>query len=324
MIVGTISYFGDNENSIGNSFNVGIIDLEVNGENPLNHPVIFLEKIHPCKIYYQDVTLHLKENSNPAKVWIHIFNVSDGSGCNDEEEIGVVNVHRSDNSTVMYSYEANATCIKFEDAASQLGEDDTVGLTDTFVVTFCEGDLPVSGEIKTGAGKAEFTINFVGEEVDIYYYDTLTYKIRLINKTDSTFIFGVESIDKPGNTGMSHITFCLSYDNSCDKELDGAIEIDLSITNRSSGETFIILDFNEHKTIHDLECVYINLTTLDGIPEFMPCIDYILTFSIHLNSSCCCESKAVTFDIEFYAEQKTGAGFSDAEISIGNLITRGG
>ncbi len=324
MIAGTISYLGDNENSIGNSLIVGIIDLEVNGENPLNHPIIFLEKIHPCKIYYQNVILHLKENSNPAKVWMHIFNVSDGSSCSGEEESGIVNIPRSDNSTVMYSYEANATCIKFEDAISQLGEDETIGLTDTFVVTFCDGNLPVSGEIKTGAGKVEFTINFVGEEIDIYYYDTITYKIRLINKSEDTFIFEVESIDKPGNTGMSHITFCLFHDNVCDKKLSEAIEMDISITNTSSGETFIILDFNEHKTIHDLECVYINLTTLDGIPEFTPCIDYILTISIHLNSSCCCKNKAISFDIEFYAEQKTGTGFSDVEISIGNLIARGG
>jgi len=53
----------------------------------------------------------------------------------------------------------------------------------------------------------------------------------------------------------------------------------------------------------------------------MPCTEYILGFGIHLNSTCCCES--ITFDIEFYAEQGAGAGFSDSEISIGNLIARG-
>jgi len=315
MIVGTISYFGDNEDSTDNIFSAGIIDLEVNGENPLNHSVIVLEKIHPYKIYYQNISLHLEENSNSAKIWMHVFNISDS--CSGE--YGMVNVSRSDNSTVLYAYEANSTCIKFEESILPLGEDNTIGLTDTFVVTSCEGTLPISGEIKTGAGKVEFIINFIGEEINVYYYDVITYKIRLINESDGVFIFEVESIDKPGNTGMSHIIFCFSC---CNKDLSEAIEIALSITNTSSNETFTIIDFDEHKIIHNLECIYINLTTLEGIPEFMPCIEYILKISIHLNSICCCES--ITFDIEFYAEHKGGAGFSDVEISIGNLISREG
>ncbi|RLF33035.1 MAG: hypothetical protein DRM98_02910 [Thermoplasmata archaeon] len=130
----------------------------------------------------------------------------------DPEESGTIGISRSDGTTVIYSYEAKPTCVKFEDADPQLGEDETVGLTDTFIITFYGGALPVSGEIKSGAGTEYFTINSVGDIVDIYYYDTLTYKITLVSLTnnENTFTFTVESINKPGNTALSHVDFCFS------------------------------------------------------------------------------------------------------------------
>ena len=130
----------------------------------------------------------------------------------DPEESGTIEVYRSDGSTITYHYEAKPTCVKFEDASSQLGEDDTVGLTDTFIVTFYGGALPVTGEIKAGAGEQYFTINNVGDVIDIYYYDTLTYRVKLVSLThnENTFTFTVESVTKPGNTALSHVTFCFS------------------------------------------------------------------------------------------------------------------
>lgn len=130
----------------------------------------------------------------------------------DPEESGWINISRSDGSIVLYHYEAKPTSVKFDDASSQLGEDDTVGLADTFIITFYGGALPVNGEIKTGAGKVNFTINNVGDVVDIYYYNTLTYRVTLTSLTNenNTFTFIVQSISKPGNTALSYVLFCFS------------------------------------------------------------------------------------------------------------------
>jgi len=132
----------------------------------------------------------------------------------DPEESGTIGVSRSDGTTVMYDYEAKPTCVKFENGNPQLGEDDpdTVGLIDTFIITFYGGALPISGEFKTGAGEVHFNINDVGELINISYYSTLTYTVTLVNITNdnNTFTFKVKSIAKLGNTAMSHIQFCFS------------------------------------------------------------------------------------------------------------------
>jgi len=304
-IEGTLSFFGDTEKSFGNYFTTGVVDLEVNGQNPLEGAVIAINDAEPCHVYYEKVTLHMTTESNPSLVKMRFFNLSNNSTpkgvvhkYGELEKEGEANVTRSDGTNVSYEYEAKPVCIKFEDAEIQLGEDDTVGLTDKFVITFYNGTLPVNGEIKTGAGTIYFTINDVGDEIEIYYYGVLTYKVRLVSIEGFTFTFEVESIAKPGNTGLSHVAFCFSKGNDPREDL----EIDLSITNTSSGETFILLDFNEHKTLFDLQNEWINLTEMNKIPEFMPCIDYAINVSIHFDSSVC--GTEINFDIDFYAEQK--------------------
>lgn len=324
MIVGTISYFNDREENFSR-IKTGVIDLEVNGQNPLNEAVIGINNAECCHIYYEDILLHLTSDSNPAKVKMRFFNLSYGSTaagvvheCGEEEKSGEIDIARSDGTNVTYKYEAKSNCVKFEDAEFQLGEDNTTGLTDTFIITFYNGTLPVSGKIKTGAGDQYFTINSIGDEVEIYYYDTLTYKVRLVSVAGFTFTFEVESIAKHEGTALSHVTFCFTC-SQCDDCKCKDIEIDVSIINASTGERFVVIDLNEHKTLPELNDKWINLTTSDGIPEFMPCNNYILNISIHYNA---CHS--ATFDIEFYAEQINGKGLYDSEISKNNFITGDG
>jgi hypothetical protein len=62
----------------------------------------------------------------------------------DPTETGTIDISRSDGSIVEYTYVADPTCVKFEEPEVPLGEDDTVGLTDTFIITFYGGGLPIT------------------------------------------------------------------------------------------------------------------------------------------------------------------------------------
>ncbi|HDN95953.1 MAG TPA: hypothetical protein ENG71_02690 [Thermoplasmatales archaeon] len=317
---GTFSFFDDREENCG-KISAGVIDLEINNQNPLNG-AIMLKNVSSSHVYYANVTLHLTKDSNPSIIKMRFLNVSNGN-CSSKgivhvygqsEEEGIINITRSDNSTVKYKYEAKETCIKFGDADIQLGEDETVGLKDTFVITFYGGGLPIYGKIKTGVDDGtSFVINSM-QTIGIYYYGILTYNISLVSVSGSIFVFEVESVEKQQRTALSHITFCFSP-ASYDCEYSECVEIGISIMNSSGGE-FVLLDLSEHKTLCELEGEWINLTAQF---TFSPCIIYILGLSFYINYSC--DFGNATFDIEFVAQQKNCRGFSDFELSKNNFIS---
>jgi len=78
MGVGTFAYFSDIETSTGNTISTGIIDLEVDGQNPWS--ASFQEEIKPGRTFEKDFTLHMTEDSNPAKAWFRITDVVDSGG----------------------------------------------------------------------------------------------------------------------------------------------------------------------------------------------------------------------------------------------------
>ncbi len=317
---GTFSFFDDREENCG-KISAGVIDLEINNQNPLNG-AIMLKNVSSSHVYYANVTLHLTKDSNPSIIKMRFLNVSNGN-CSSKgivhvygqsEEEGIINITRSDNSTIKYKYEAKETCIKFGDADIQLGEDETVGLKDTFVITFYGGGLPIYGKIKTGVDDGtSFVINSM-QTIGIYYYGILTYNISLVSVSGSIFVFEVESVEKQQRTALSHITFCFSP-ASYDCEYSECVEIGISIMNSSGGE-FVLLDLSEHKTLCELEGEWINLTAQF---TFSPCIIYILSLSFYINYSC--DFGNATFDIEFVAQQKNCRGFSDFELSKNNFIS---
>ena len=65
MGVGTFAYFSDTETSTGNTISTGIIDLEVDNENPWCES--FNIELKPSWDWEKDFTLHMTEESNPAK-----------------------------------------------------------------------------------------------------------------------------------------------------------------------------------------------------------------------------------------------------------------
>ena len=72
---GTFSYFTDMETSVGNTFASGVIDLVVDGENPLVGPQITLEDMKPCDWDYKKIILSRTAESNEGRVWFHFNNV---------------------------------------------------------------------------------------------------------------------------------------------------------------------------------------------------------------------------------------------------------
>ncbi len=341
LVAGTLpptystSRLSDSETGSG-LFVAGELDLEVNGNNPHAGPLITVNDVAPGETYYRDVELHLTGDSNPAHAWICFEKVQaappDGGGdagvvhtYGDEETEGSIGVERSDGTTVMYIYEAKPACIKFEDPTRQLGEDDTVGMTDTFVVTFHDGCLPIGGTVKTGTGDVSFTLAAVGDEAEIYYAGTLTYTVTLMEKTGDTYTFNVTSIAKPGPTALSHIELCFSEcGNSC---LNDYVDIDLSITDPEIGATHVLLSFDDHKNLSWLDGQCIPLTAPGGISALQPCTSYVVNVSMHIcGTQAEITGRGVEFELAFHVEQARngGAGLSDTETSEGNTIIAGG
>ncbi|MGC9309049.1 MAG: hypothetical protein ACP5FL_09800, partial [Thermoplasmatota archaeon] len=330
LLAGTSSYFNDGEQCTSTSVTTGHLDLEINDHNPLDGPVVVVENAAPQGTYYRDVELHLTEQSTPARVEMCINNVRRypaGRGVvhsyGEDEKQGSIEIARSNGSTTTYNYEAKPTCVKFEGADIQLGEDETVGLTDTFNVTFRNGTVPISGEFKYDGITTPFTITEAGKEAEIVYEDVTIYKIRLVDRLGSRFTFEVESIAKPANTAMSYIQFC--FTESTGPCLKNQVELDLSITDPSTDQEHILLPLNEHKNLSELAGKCIWLTSPSKISAFKPSTTYTLNISIHMNGTRQeIMDGEVAFDITFHAMEQMNPysyqGLTDIETSIGNVI----
>lgn len=83
MAVGTFAYFNDTE-SAGFTIHAGVIDLEVDGENPWCESFDF--EVKPQRMWEKDFILHMTGESNPAKAWFGITGVTDDGGILTEPE----------------------------------------------------------------------------------------------------------------------------------------------------------------------------------------------------------------------------------------------
>ena len=68
---GAFAYFWDVEQSTGNVFSAGTIDIEVNEENPLESILVELEDMKPCE--YEEVFVRVTNvGTNPLNLWKHV------------------------------------------------------------------------------------------------------------------------------------------------------------------------------------------------------------------------------------------------------------
>ena len=84
MGVGTFAYFSDTE-SADFTINTGVIDLEVDGENPWCES--FTIHLKPSWDWERDFILHMTAESNPAKVWFKIADIVDRNTTETEPEL---------------------------------------------------------------------------------------------------------------------------------------------------------------------------------------------------------------------------------------------
>jgi predicted ribosomally synthesized peptide with SipW-like signal peptide len=84
MGIGTFAYFSDIESSTGNTITTGVIDLEVNGQNPWE--ASFSEELKPGRNMEKEFVLHMTGDSNPAKAWFRITDIVDDQGVSSEPE----------------------------------------------------------------------------------------------------------------------------------------------------------------------------------------------------------------------------------------------
>jgi len=82
--VGTIAYFSDIE-SANFTISAGVIDLEVNGENPWCEK--FNIELKPKWNWEQNFTLHMTADSNPAKACFRITDLQNNNGNESEPEL---------------------------------------------------------------------------------------------------------------------------------------------------------------------------------------------------------------------------------------------
>jgi predicted ribosomally synthesized peptide with SipW-like signal peptide len=76
---GTWAYFSDTEESLGNTFTAGTIDISVNGENPWEGTGYFtIADMKPCDVEYIDFTIN-NIGENEVDVWKH-FEITGTSG----------------------------------------------------------------------------------------------------------------------------------------------------------------------------------------------------------------------------------------------------
>ena len=84
MGVGTFAYFSDTE-SADFTINTGVIDLEVDGENPWCES--FTIHLKPSWDWERDFILHMTAESNPAKVCFRIKDLQDKDYVRSEPEL---------------------------------------------------------------------------------------------------------------------------------------------------------------------------------------------------------------------------------------------
>lgn len=83
-IGGTIAYFSDTETSTGNTFSTGVIDININGENPWVKSWNIVD-MKPCETGY--ITFNIQNpGDNPVNVWKTIKNITTSDGDMTEPE----------------------------------------------------------------------------------------------------------------------------------------------------------------------------------------------------------------------------------------------
>jgi predicted ribosomally synthesized peptide with SipW-like signal peptide len=84
-VIGTSgAFFSDTEESKDNVFTAGRLDLKINGQdNPSN--IVNFNDLKPGDNYTQNKTLYI--DFNPAKVWMHLKDLTDGQGEQTEPEM---------------------------------------------------------------------------------------------------------------------------------------------------------------------------------------------------------------------------------------------
>ncbi|RLF42765.1 MAG: hypothetical protein DRN29_11020 [Thermoplasmata archaeon] len=251
-------------------------------------------------------------DSNPAKVKMHIFNVTNHTGYR-----GCSPGSWKKHTCKWVGYSPDDTIEDVFDLPPELSEIASKTLLQALEFgggsTLIEkAKILLQQAVAAVLNAAHPNINYPLSENDVI--DEVNATLATLN---TTAILNLKDIlDAYNNLGCS---LCGGND------ISEHIEIDLKLINTSSGEEFVLISPDEHRTLSDLECRWINLTTPDGISNLLPCTNYVLNVSIHLKKAGIkCQDLSVTFDVEFYAEQKNGMGFYDVETSIGNTIAMNG
>jgi len=296
--IGTFAFFSDSEKSINNIIYAGIIDLKVNGKNPLYGPLIDIKDLKPCRYKYQNITLKLVRNSNPARVWIHFFNLTDHGGYE-----GLTPGFWKNHLDKWVEYSPDQTIGETFSIPSELSNLSSKTLLQG--LEFGGGPtvedaakILLRHAIAALLNAAHPNITYSLSENEI-----LTQVNNALSSLDRDKMLSLKDIlDEYNNLGGN-----INNGDGCN--LSEHIEIALKIINTSSGEEFIIISKNEHKTLAEIECQWINLTNDTGLKHLAPNVTYILNVTIYLQDvdedykGC-----FVNFDIEFYVEQLGGPG----------------
>ncbi len=87
VIAGTTAFFSDTEQSTGNTFTAGTIDIAVNGQNPWSQSAPFvMADMKPSQVDYTNFTIN-NVGTNPVNVWKKVSGVvTEENGVNEPEQ----------------------------------------------------------------------------------------------------------------------------------------------------------------------------------------------------------------------------------------------
>ena len=83
---GTLAYFSDTETSKNNVFKAGMIDIEIDNQNPWNES-FELADLKPCETGWINFTIKNLEKSNPVAIYKHIVITGYDGGITTDAEL---------------------------------------------------------------------------------------------------------------------------------------------------------------------------------------------------------------------------------------------
>jgi len=216
----TGAFFSDTETSTGNFVRAGMIDLTVNGKNPLDSQVVTIHDMKPG--YNIIITKNLTVTDNPSNVWMQITDVVGSQGNDSEpeckEENGVWDEVNDDCSNEQNPVDNLETQIYYD---LTVCVDDGNGVYDngtdncTVIYSFAEKDKETLASLE---GKWIQLAKNLSPDTMVWIFQSFHFNEEAGNEYQGDMVtftenFAAYQLEAPGPTGTGTNTGILKMEN---------------------------------------------------------------------------------------------------------------